>query len=131
MPRIAPVSQPTPIQIYNNPLDEVTAEVIANPDNRFSVRMTDLTTGQTMDGGTFDTADEANARAAQSIGMSTKPIAPVGPVQAPPAATPPTVAPPTVTPPEAAVTPPASAPISQEPVIPTSGFRTEKAASTL
>jgi DNA-binding protein H-NS/K+/H+ antiporter YhaU regulatory subunit KhtT len=125
-PQIAPVSQPTPIQIYNNPLDEVTAEVIANPDNRFSVRMTDLTTGQTMDGGTFDTADEANARAAQSIGMSTKPIAPVGPVQAPPAATPPTVAPPTVTPPEAAVTPPASAPISQEPVIPTSGFRTEK-----
>jgi DNA repair protein RadC/DNA-binding protein H-NS len=125
-PQIAPVSQPTPIQIYNNPLDEVTAEVIANPDNRFSVRMTDLTTGQTMDGGTFDTADEANARAAQSIGMSIKPIAPVGPVQAPPAATPPTVAPPTVTPPEAAVTPPASAPISQEPVIPTSGFRTEK-----
>jgi hypothetical protein len=154
-PQIAPVSQPTPIQIYNNPLDEVTAEVIANPDNRFSILMTDLATGQTMDGGTFDTADEANARAAQSIGMSVKPIAYIGPVQAPPQTTPPTIAPPAVTPPEVpaatppasieaapttspevapavepaatpTITPPADTPIGQEPVIPTSGFRTEK-----
>jgi DNA repair protein RadC/DNA-binding protein H-NS len=154
-PQIAPVSQPTPIQIYNNPLDEVTAEVIANPDNRFSILMTDLATGQTMDGGTFDTADEANARAAQSIGMSVKPIAYIGPVQAPPQTTPPTITPPAVTPPEVpaatppasieaapttspevapavepaatpTITPPADTPIGQEPVIPTSGFRTEK-----
>jgi hypothetical protein len=154
-PQIAPVSQPTPIQIYNNPLDEVTAEVIANPDNRFSILMTDLATGQTMDGGTFDTADEANARAAQSIGMSVKPIAYIGPVQAPPQTTPPTIAPPAVTPPEVpaatppasieaapttspevapavepaatpTITPPSDTPIGQEPVIPTSGFRTEK-----
>lgn len=109
----APLGQaPGVLQTYTNPLDESVAEVIATDDGRFSVRIVDLATGQSMDGGTFDTPDEANSIAAQVTGMAPKAI------QAPAA--------PTDTTPTAITTPPAIPPSSTgvDPLTPPGGVTT-------
>lgn len=104
----APEVRPGILQTYTNPLDESAAEVISTPDNRFAVRFVDLATGQSMDGGTFATPDEANSIAAQVTGMAPKAIQP-------PAVTPtvtPTVTPPTVTPEVTPTVTPTAAPVA-------------------
>jgi hypothetical protein len=97
---------------YTNPADQTETRIIPAPNGQFQVLMIDTATGQTQDGGTFGTFDEANNIAAQIAGVAPT----VTNVTVPPAVTPPVTptgvsvtpsTPPTPpTPPAGTVTPP-------------------------
>lgn len=96
---------------YTNPADQTETQIIPAPNGQFQVVMIDTATGQTQDGGTFGTFDEANNIAAQIAGVAPT----VTNVTVPPAVTPPVTptgvsvtppTPPTPTPPAGTITPP-------------------------
>jgi hypothetical protein len=122
---------------YVNETDNTVARVVPTQDGGFQVVMVDTETGQTQDGGTFSTFDEANNTAAQIAGVEptvTNVTVPIAETPAPEPVTPTEMAPveavvPGVTPTPVAVAPEVSPPSVAAAVAEPVG-RSEKAIQT-